>query len=115
MSPTAPVKAPFTWPKSSLSSRVSGMAPQLTATKGLSRRGLVEWMARGDQLLAGAALAGDQHGGRAVRDLADGVEDLDASAALADDVSKRCCGLQLLPELPVLGRAAAFARARSRR
>ena len=30
----APVKAPFSWPKSSLSNRLSGRAPQLTATMG---------------------------------------------------------------------------------
>ena len=42
----ASVKAPFTWPNSSLSSRFSGMAPQLTATKGASRRGERAWMAR---------------------------------------------------------------------
>src|SRR6267154_2316010 len=36
--PTAPVKAPFSWPNSSLSSKVSGMAAQLMATKGLSGR-----------------------------------------------------------------------------
>ena len=42
----APVKAPFSWPNSSLSSSVSGIAAQLTATNGLSRRGPVTWMAR---------------------------------------------------------------------
>ncbi len=43
---SAPVKAPFSWPKSSLSSRFSGMAPQLMATKGPPFR-LLEWcMAR---------------------------------------------------------------------
>ena len=31
---TAPVKAPFSWPKSSLSSSVAGIAAQLTATNG---------------------------------------------------------------------------------
>ena len=69
---TAPVKAPRTWPKSSLSSRVSGMAPQFTATKRPSRRGLAGVDGARDQLLAGAALAGDQHvagGGRAPGDL----------------------------------------------
>ena len=35
---TAPVKAPLIWPKSSLSSNVSGIAPQLTSTKGSFRR-----------------------------------------------------------------------------
>jgi len=35
----APVKAPLRWPNSSASSIASGMAAQLTATKGPSRRG----------------------------------------------------------------------------
>ena len=43
---SAPVKAPFRQPKSSLSSRVSGKAAQFTATKGLAARGLPRWMAR---------------------------------------------------------------------
>ncbi len=61
--PPAPVKAPFSWPKSSFSSRASGMAAQLMATKGPLARGgeLVERAAH--QLLAGAALAEDEHGG----------------------------------------------------
>ena len=41
----APVKAPFSWPNSSLSSRVSGSAAQLTAMNGLPRRGERSWMA----------------------------------------------------------------------
>ena len=35
----APVNAPFSWPNSSDSSRVSGSAAQLTAMKGCPRRG----------------------------------------------------------------------------
>ena len=35
----APVKAPFVWPKSSLSRRPSGSAPQLSSTNGAPRRG----------------------------------------------------------------------------
>src|ERR1035437_7731918 len=42
----APVKEPFSWPKSSLSSRVSASAAQLTATKGLDARSPALWMAR---------------------------------------------------------------------
>src|SRR5262249_54557048 len=38
--PTAPVNAPRTWPKSSASSSVSGIALQLMATNRLARRGL---------------------------------------------------------------------------
>jgi hypothetical protein len=40
----APVKAPFTWPKSSLSIRFSGMAPQLMVTKGPVRAGERRWI-----------------------------------------------------------------------
>ena len=43
---SAPVKAPRSWPKSSLSISVAGMAAQLMATNGLSRRGERLWMAR---------------------------------------------------------------------
>ncbi len=38
---TAPVKAPFSWPNSSLSSRSSGMAAQLIEMKGVSAR--LDW------------------------------------------------------------------------
>ncbi len=41
----APVKAPFSWPNSSLSRRVSVRAAQLIATNGLLRRGLLKWIA----------------------------------------------------------------------
>ena len=43
---TAPVKAPFSWPKSSLSTRPGGKAAQLILISGLSLRLLAEWMAR---------------------------------------------------------------------
>ena len=43
---TAPVKAPFSWPNSSLSRRFSGMAAQLTDTNGLSRRLDFAWTKR---------------------------------------------------------------------
>ena len=57
----APVKAPRSWPNSSLSSSVSGSAPQLTATNGLrGARAAVVDRAR-DELLARAGLALDQH------------------------------------------------------
>ena len=44
--PVAPVKAPFSWPKSSLSRIDSGRAAQLTATNGFPARGDLAWMAR---------------------------------------------------------------------
>ena len=42
----APVKEPFSWPKSSLSMSSSGMAAQFTCTKASSLRRLFRWMAR---------------------------------------------------------------------
>ena len=42
---TAPVKAPFSWPNSSLSSRLSGSAAQLNLTKAAPARGEWWWMA----------------------------------------------------------------------
>ena len=42
----APVKEPFSWPNRMLSTRFSGMAPQLTVTKGPDLRPLSPWMAR---------------------------------------------------------------------
>ena len=41
---SAPVKAPFSWPKSSLSRSSRGSAGQLTVIKGWLARGLCEWM-----------------------------------------------------------------------
>jgi hypothetical protein len=45
LSAAAPVKAPLQWLKNSHSSRVSGMAPQLTGTNRPLRRSLIWWMA----------------------------------------------------------------------
>ena len=57
----APVKAPRTWPNSSLSSSPSGSAPQSTATKGPLRRALASWMARAASSLPVPGLALEQH------------------------------------------------------
>ncbi len=46
LSELASVKAPFLCPKSSLSMRFSGMAPQLMATKGRAARGERVWIDR---------------------------------------------------------------------
>ena len=59
---SAPVNAPFSWPNNSLSSSVSGMAAQLMARNGRVGPLAVLIDRPGDQLLAGAALAADQHG-----------------------------------------------------
>ena len=63
---SAPVKAPGAVPNSSASTRLSGIAATLTATKGLRARGEV-MDALGQQLLAGAGLATQQHRGIELR------------------------------------------------
>ena len=69
-SATAPVNAPRAWPNSSLSISVSGVAPQLCATKPrVAPRAQRVQRAR-DQLLAGAGLAQHQHRQVARRDRA---------------------------------------------
>ena len=60
---SAPVNDAGSWPNSSSSSRFSLRAVQFMATNGLFLRGLLLWMRLGDELLAGAGLALDQHGG----------------------------------------------------
>ena len=68
----APVNAPLTCPKSSLSISSSGMAAQLTSTNGPPRRRLRRVDRARDELLAGAVLAIDEHpsvGGRGHRHL----------------------------------------------
>ena len=83
--PMAPVNAPRTWPNSSASSSVSGIALQLTRDEAVHvPRAVLVNRAR-DHLLAAAGLAGDQN--RAVR-RRDGFEQLEQPrhrAALADD------------------------------
>ena len=43
---SAPVKAPRSWPNSSLSKSCSGIAEQFSGVKGFLRRGLLKWIAR---------------------------------------------------------------------
>ena len=61
------MKAPFSWPKSSFSSRASGIAAQLMATKGALARAESWWSGARHQLLARAALPEDQDRGVAAR------------------------------------------------
>ena len=55
----APVKEPFSWPKSSLSISSAGTAAQLSVTKGPAARGLFSMQGAGDEFLAGAGFAID--------------------------------------------------------
>ncbi len=91
----ASVKAPFLWPNSSLSSRFSGIAPQLMATNGAALRVDSRVDGARDELLADAALARDEHRGLEVGDLRDGPEDVEHLRALGEDRLE----LVLLPDL----------------
>ena len=77
----ASVNAPRTWPNISLSNSVDGTPPRLTFTNGLRGAAAVAVDGLGDELLAGAALAGDQDRGVGRRDAAD---QLRGCAACAD-------------------------------
>ena len=70
------MKAPLTYPNSSLSSRALRDASAVDRDEG--RRGALAAVVDGPghQLLARAALAGDQHRGRSGGGLGDGAEDL---------------------------------------
>ena len=60
---TAPVKAPRSWPKSSLSTSCGGRLAQSIFRKGASRRGPSSWIKTRKMILAGAAFAGDEERG----------------------------------------------------
>ena len=72
----APVNAPRTWPNSSLSNSVSTTAEQLIVTNRRALRGPSAVQRARHQLLAGAGLAGDQHGAHVRRQPPDAVEQL---------------------------------------
>ena len=81
----APVNAPRSWPNSSLSSSSRGIAEQLMRDErpAPARRVVVDDL--GDELLAGAALALDEHRRVGIRDAADRLVDLLHRRAVADD------------------------------
>ena len=100
----APVKAPRSWPKSSLSSRPVGMAAQLTLTKrALAAPAQVVDRAR-DQLLAGARLAEDEHRRVGRRDGLHLVQRALQRGRVADDLLEVVVGADLLLEVDLLGR-----------
>ena len=108
----APVKAPRTWPNSSLSNSVSTTAEQLTVTKRRSRRGPGLVQRARDQLLAGAGLAGDERGAHVRRQPADHAEQLLHHRAAADHAAEleaprdvALHGEQAAPALEVLAHA----------
>ena len=68
-SAAAPVNAPFSWPKSSLSISSVGIAAQFTLTNGPGGKRALAVDVRGQQFLAGAGLARQQHAGVGSRHL----------------------------------------------
>ena len=103
------VKAPLTWPKSCDSSRSTGIEPVLTGMKALSARVRSRMNGLGDEFLARAAFAGDQHGRARRRHLRDQIEHGQHFFALADDVGEVVALLQRALELDVFfAQAAAF-------
>ncbi len=78
------------------------MAVQLIFTSGRSRARRVEMDGAGDQVLAHAAFAGQQHGGAGGRHALDGGEDLLHRRAAADDVVELVAPAQFLLQLAVL-------------
>ena len=82
----APVKLPASWPNSSASIRFSGRAAQfmMISGPGPARRQMVQ--ALGDQLLAGAALADDEHRAVERRGAARALDRVEERQALADEL-----------------------------
>ena len=82
----APVKLPASWPNSSASIRFSGSAAQfmMISGPGPARRQMVK--ALGDQLLAGAALADDEHRPVERRGAARPLDRVEKGQALADEL-----------------------------
>ena len=99
----APVNAPFSWPKSSLSRSCGLSAAQWTATKRPLRSAEVVQRV-GDEFLARAALALDEHGRARRGDLADRVEHVLHRRRRADEGVQALAGaaFDLLAQFGVL-------------
>ena len=83
--PVASVNAPLTWPKSSDSSSVSGMAAQLTLMNGRSRCALQLCMARATSSLPVPVSPVIKHRAAGRRHQLDATDHVGDRAALADD------------------------------
>ena len=102
--PAAPVKAPRTWPKSSLSSRPSARAEQFTATNRRPVRSRVPVDRPGHQLLAGSGLSQEQDTGLGRRDPGYRLHDFDDRRLWPTSSAP--------PRLPLAGRAGVPRRSR---
>ncbi len=100
---TAPVNAPFSWPNSSLSTSVGGSAAQLTRTSARLRAAAARVQRAGEQLLAGAGLAEQQHRRVHRRHLSQARERHPQRGAVADDVVEVVVGLDFFLQVVVVG------------
>jgi hypothetical protein len=108
----ASVKAPRTWPKSSLSSRLCGTAAQLIATKGPLCRALIPWMARATSSLPVplspvTSTVASVEATRSMRLRISRIARLDPTSALdgCARTTSLCSRRHLLAQAPVLHRA----------
>ena len=92
------MKAPFSWPNSSLSSRLSGIAAQLTATKGAAPAASSWWMARATSSLPVPLSPEDEHGRVGGAGHLDLVEDRLHGRAHAEERSEAPGLLELSPQ-----------------
>ena len=106
--PTAPVNAPRTWPKSSASSSVSGIALQLMRDETVRAARAVVVNRPRRELLAGAGLAGDEHRARRRRDGLEQLKEIAHRAAAADQAVDAIALLELRAQVGVLGSQAAL-------
>ena len=112
---TAPVNAPFTWPNSSDSSSVSGMAAQLTLMSGRPRLRAPGVDGPRQQFLARAGLARDQDGALRGRHQVDLAQQLLHLGAAADDAVVGEVVLDLAQQVAVLQPQAAVLQRRAAR
>jgi len=98
----APVNAPLTWPKSSLSTSPAEMALQLTLTSARSRRALRAWMARAISSLPVPVIAGDEHGRVRGCDLLDLAKERQERWAIADQLGEVVLTVDFLLEVDAL-------------
>ena len=101
---TAPVKEPFSWPKSSLSKSVSASAAQMHLDEGLILPGRQVVESVRDELLSYAAFPRYEHGSLGRRDALNDIEHLEHRLALPDYVLERFLPLNFTRELSVLER-----------
>ena len=100
--PTAPVNAPFSCPKSSLSIRLGGSAAQFTRTSARDRRRLRSCTARAKSSLPVPVSPSSRYRAVERRDLCEPLQRFTHHRALADDLVEIVDGLDLLFEADVV-------------